>query len=91
MRGKLLDSVQKHSIIDIVDHQVVAVICLGKAYSLENGHTAIDLCNTGLHCCVVQVHFAEFLIGWVLLSVLDERLHGFKARLSYTWSPNISV
>ena len=92
MRRELVDGVLNDGHVHITTYdQVVAVIRLLEAHSLQNDQTAVHLGYASLHSRVVQVDFPELLIGGVFLDVFHERVDCLEAGLGDSRGPKLRV
>ena len=91
MRSQLLDCILEHSCVDVVNFQVVSVVCLLEPHSFQDGQASVDLRNSRLHCIVVQVHISVFLICWVFMDVFNECGDGLEASLRHARRTDLRI
>lgn len=91
MRGKLLNGVHQDSVVNVADDQVVAIVGLLEAHSLQDSQTSVDFGHSGLDSVVIKVHSPEFLVFRVFLHIFDKRGDCLEASFGDTWGADLRI
>jgi hypothetical protein len=91
MGGKQIDSFLENLKVWLFAVQIIPVGLLLKAASCQDRLASINLSNALLNVLVIEVNFAEFVVGLVLMNVLDERKASFQTGLCYSRGSHFRV